>query len=165
VTRVKRLAALLAIASTLAAVYAIVTDASGSRSATARSANESSGETTVQGLVAQLPFVGSLSWECDPLRDISRRFTTSLALPEPGATVFASLWADGRQIWTRRKINPSPNPRTTQVMSSPPAARRQTWEITHHHKPATVRVTAKLQFRATPERCLVSPVKIVTRRR
>ncbi len=121
------------------------------------------GETLIQGNVVTLPFVGTLSWHCQPSRE-PRRFTTSLVLPRPGATVVASLWADGHRVWKRRRIDPLPDPSVTLVSNSPPAAHRQTWRLRYHHEPATFTAVVRLRFHAEDARCLISPVRTVTHR-
>jgi hypothetical protein len=118
-------------------------------------------ERPYEGVVARLPFVGTLTWRCDD----ERRFSTQLTLPSPGATVFVSLDADGRRVWRRRQVNPVPAPERTMVGSFA-AVRRQTWTIRYHHKPATLTVIARLRFAAPPSRsqCVVSRTNIEIRR-
>ncbi|MEA2363990.1 MAG: hypothetical protein QOD71_3135 [Thermoleophilaceae bacterium] len=105
------------------------------------------------GLVARLPFVGTLAWRCDD----ERRFYTQLTLPRPGATVFVTLDADRKPIWRGKQVNPDPAPRRT-VVGPFSAVRGQTWVISYNHEPATLKVVARLRFAAPPSRsqCVVS---------
>ena len=114
-------------------------------------------ETPYSGVVARLPFVGTLTWRCDE----QRRFFTRLALPRPGATVFVSLNADGRRVWRRRRVDPRGGRERT-VVGPFRAVRRQTWTIRYHHAPATLRVVARLRFSAPPSRaqCVVARASI-----
>jgi hypothetical protein len=113
-------------------------------------------------VIARLPFVGTLTWRCDD----ERRFTTRLILPAPGASVSVSLTADGTRLWRNRRVNPVRAPKPT-VIGPFAAVRSQTWAIRHHHKPATMKVIARLRFAALPSRgqCVVSRTSIEVRRR
>jgi hypothetical protein len=121
----------------------------------------SSRDTTRQGLIARLPYVGTLTWRCDD----EQRFFTELRLPKPGATVFVSVTADGVPVWRGRQVNPKPAPEPTRAVP-PPALRTQTWTIRYHHMPATAKVVVRLRFAAPrPEvECLVSHAAIDVRR-
>jgi hypothetical protein len=118
-------------------------------------------ETPYGGVVARLPFVGTLTWRCDD----ERRFVTYLTLPNPGATVLVSLEADGTRVWRRRPVHPRPAPKPA-VAGPFPAVRHQTWTIRYHHKPATLRVIARLRFAAPRSRsqCVVSRTNLEVRR-
>ena len=118
-------------------------------------------ETTRQGLVARLPYVGTLTWRCDD----EQRFFTTLRLPTPGATVFVGVTSDGEILWRRSQVNPKPAPERT-VVGPFRALERQTWTIRYHHMPATIRVIARLRFAAPrPEvECLVAHAGIDVRR-
>jgi hypothetical protein len=118
-------------------------------------------ETPFGGVVARLPFVGTLTWRCDA----EQRFFTGLTLPSPGASLLVGLDADGRQVWRRRQVNPVPPPKRT-VVGPFRALRSQTWTIRYHHKPATLKVTAALRFAAPHSRsqCVVSRASIQLRR-
>jgi hypothetical protein len=113
------------------------------------------------GLVARLPFVGDLTWRCED----AGRVSTRLTLPSPGATVYASLTADGKRIWREKQVDPDPAPRRT-VVGPTAALRRQTWVIRYNHKPATLKVIARLRFAAQVSRsqCVVSAARIEIRR-
>jgi hypothetical protein len=118
-------------------------------------------ETPYGGVVARLPFVGTLTWRCDD----ERRFFTQLTLPSPGATVLVGLEADGTRVWRRRPVHPRPPPR--RAVAGPFAAvRDQTWTIRYHHMPATLTVIARLRFAAPRSRsdCVVSRTNIQVRR-
>jgi hypothetical protein len=115
-------------------------------------------ETADSGLIARLPFVGTLRWNC-----LGGRFETYLYPPQ--ATVFVSLTADGRHVFRRRRVDPSPNPDTRIIVGTPkPARRTQTWTVTYNHKPATIRVTARLRFRASNFNCRVAHTEISAQR-
>jgi hypothetical protein len=62
-------------------------------------------------------------------------------------------------------VNPLPAPRRT-VVGPFRALRRQSWNIRYHHKPATLRVVARLRFGASPSRaeCVVCRTDIEIRR-
>jgi hypothetical protein len=126
-----------------------------------RTGEPTTGETSRGGVVARLPFAGTLLWRCNR----ERRFATRLALPRPGATVLVSLTADGKRVWHRRQVNPVSAPRRT-VVGPFAAVRRQTWTIRYHHKPATLVAIARLRFAAPPSRsqCVVSRTNIEVRR-
>jgi hypothetical protein len=115
-------------------------------------------ERPISGLVATLPFVGTLVWHCE-----EKGFVTQLFPPD--ATIFASLVADGKRVWKHRRVDPLPDPRTKLVVGSPGFAQRsQTWTITYRHAPATIRVTARLRFRRSDSQCVVARSAISTRR-
>jgi hypothetical protein len=118
-------------------------------------------ETPQGGVVARLPFVGTLTWRCDG----ERRFTTQLELPRLGASVTVGLVSDGTRVWRGRQVNPLPSPRRT-VVGPFAADRRQTWTIRYHHKPATLKVVARLRFSAPRSRsqCVISRADIHMRR-
>jgi hypothetical protein len=112
-------------------------------------------ETPQRGLVAQLPFVGTLTWSCDQ----QQRFRTRLTLPDPGATVFVGLVSDGRRVLRNRPVHPH------HQAAGPFGARRtQTWTIRHHHKSASLTVVVKLRFTASGAACAVARTDIRIRR-
>jgi hypothetical protein len=118
-------------------------------------------ETPYQGVVARLPYVGTLTWRCNR----EQIFSTRLALPTPGATVTVSVSSDGVPVWRNRRVDPAVPPKRT--IAGPFRAREtQTWRIRYHHKPATLAVVARLRFAAPrPEvECLVSHAEIDVRR-
>jgi hypothetical protein len=157
----KRAAALFCLTAAVAAV--VLVTARETRRATAAladSAAEAASESPRSGLVAELPYVGTLRWRCAG----ERRFFTTLTPPSPGATVFVGVRSDGKRIWRNRRVDPRP-PEPT-VAGPFRARRRQTWTIRYHHAPATVKVIARLRFAAprADAECLVSSAKIETRR-
>jgi hypothetical protein len=79
--------------------------------------------------------------------------------------VSVTLTADGTQLWHDRRVNPVPAPRRT-VIGPFAAVRTQTWAIRYHHKPATMKVVARLRFASSPSRgqCVVSRTNIEVRR-
>ena|SRR5215210_969170 len=100
-------------------------------------------ETPYQGLVARLPHIGTLTWRCDD----DQRFFTTLTLETPGAGVTAGLTSDGQTVFRGRRVDPLPPPR--HGAAGPFEARRtQTWTLRYHHKPATLKVVARLRFAA-----------------
>jgi hypothetical protein len=112
-------------------------------------------------VVARVPFVGTLAWRCD--REGS--FSTRLIHPAPGASITVSLESDGAQVWRRRRVDPAPAPRAT-VVGPFPADRNQVWTIRYSHKPATLKVVARLRFAAPASRsqCVVARTGIRVRR-
>jgi hypothetical protein len=118
-------------------------------------------ETDRGGVVARLPFIGTLAWRCDE----ERRFSTRLIHPAPGASLTVGLESDSVRVWRRRRVDPVPAPRDT-VIGPFPAQRRQVWTIRYHHKPATLTVAARLRFAAPASRseCVVSRADIRVRR-
>lgn len=117
------------------------------------------------GVVARLPFVGTLTWRCDRTGR-SARFSTRLTLPDPGATVFVSVSSDGAPVVRGKQIDPPDPPR--RGGAGPFAARRsQAWTIRYDHKDATLTVRARLRF-AVPtgdgHGCVLSRSTIDTRR-
>jgi len=90
-------------------------------------------------LIAQLPQVGRLAWQCDE----NGAFSTSLSLPDPGATVFVSVTADGRPVFERRRVDPGPGVDLRTPLQHVP---RQRWRIRYHHKPATIRARVRIRF-------------------
>jgi hypothetical protein len=153
-----RAAALTSLAAAVAGVVLVASNQPyDSNEASAADAGE---ETLRQGLVAQLPYVGTLSWRCDR----KRRFFTKLTRQSPGATVFVGIESDGERVWRRRRVDPALPPEAT-VIGPFRALERQTWTIRYHHAPATVRVVARLRFAARPRGdCLVSHAEIDVRR-
>ena len=118
-------------------------------------------ETPFQGLVARLPHIGTLTWRCDD----ERRFFTKLTLETPGAGVTASLTSDGETVFRGRLVQPLAPPR--HGGAGPFEARRtQTWTIRYHHKPATLKVVARVRFAAPRPgvECLVKRSVVDTRR-
>src|SRR5687767_3442702 len=110
-------------------------------------------ETPYGGLVARLPHIGTLTWRCDD----EQRFFTKLTLETPGASVTAGLTSDGETVFRGRQVHPLPPPR--HGSAGPFGARRtQRWTIRYHHKPATLKVVARLRFAAPRPgvECLVS---------
>jgi hypothetical protein len=114
-------------------------------------------ERPTSGLVAVLPSVGTLTWQCE-----NGHYMTQL--DPPNATVRTSLVADGRRLWTRKRLDPLPNPKTNVVLISPPAMRTQTWTISFRHPPATTTVVARLRFGASRAQCVVARSTITTHR-
>jgi len=116
-------------------------------------------ERPTNGLVGVLPFVGTLTWRCE---EGGARFATLLYPPD--ATIYVSLRADGRRVWHHRRIDPHPNPKVSILVGTPLVRRSQTWTISYHHMPATIRVTARLRFRSSDSQCVVARSAITTRR-
>lgn len=145
------------------AVYAMLTpsDPSGPATAAPTAATPSTRESSFAGVVARLPFVGTLTWRCDQ----QQRFFTQLTLPSPGATVHVSLASDGAQVWRHRRVDPVLPPKRT-VVGPFQAVRHQTWTVRYRHKPATLTATARLRFAARPSRgqCVVARTNIEVRR-
>jgi hypothetical protein len=118
-------------------------------------------ETPYRGVVARLPHIGTLTWRCDD----EQRFFTTLTLETPGASVTAGLTSDGQTVFRGRRVDPLPPPR--HGTAGPFEARRtQTWTIRYHHKPATLKVVARLRFAAPRPgvECLVARSVVDTRR-
>jgi hypothetical protein len=118
-------------------------------------------ETSSGGVVARVPFVGTLAWRCDR----EGRFSSRLIHPAPGASITVSLESDGAQVWRRRRVDPAPAPRDT-VVGPFSADRNQVWTIRYSHKPATLKVVARLWFAAPASRsqCVVARTGIRVRR-
>lgn len=113
-----------------------------------------------RGVIAQLPFVGTLSWRCERTGR-SARFFTRLTLPDPGATVFVSVSSDGKRVVRDQQVDPPASPVTF------PAGRRQAWTIRYDHKPATLTVRVRLRFglpREDGPGCVVTRSTIDVRR-
>jgi hypothetical protein len=118
-------------------------------------------ETPYRGVVARLPHIGTLTWRCDD----EQRFFTKLTLETPGAGVTASLTSDGETVFRGRLVQPLAPPR--HGGAGPFEARRtQTWTIRYHHKPATLKVVARVRFAAPRPgvECLVKRSVVDTRR-
>jgi hypothetical protein len=124
-----------------------------------RSGGSAYPERPLSGLVAELPFVGALTWSCQEQKGAP---LFAVQLEPPKATIYVSLTADGHRVWKRKRIDPLPNRR--EVWISPPALRSQTWTITHRHAPATIRITARLRFAASESQCVISRSTITTHR-
>ena len=107
-------------------------------------------ESIDSGLVAELPFVGKLTWGCDA----PGRYFTRLRLPDPGATVFVSLVSVGRRVLRNRQVDPHPTDPARSGARPFRTSRSQTWTIRYHHKPATVRVVARLRFASAEVVCV-----------
>ena len=155
-------AAGLAALAAAGATYAIAAGPGDVRSsARGPAAGPSVRETPYQGLVARLPHIGTLTWRCDD----EQRFFTKLTLETPGAGVTASLTSDGQTVFRGRRVDPLPAPR--HGTAGPFEARKtQTWTLRYHHKPATLRVVARLRFAAPrPDvECLVARSVVATLR-
>jgi len=119
-----------------------------------------------RGVIAQLPFVGTLTWRCERTGR-SARFFTRLTLPDRGATVFVWVSSDGERVVRNRQVDPKDSPERGGTEPFP-ATRRQAWTIRYHHEQATITVRARLRF-GLPEAdgpgCLVRRSIIDVRRR
>lgn len=93
-----------------------------------------------RGVLLTLPDLGRLSWRCDD----SKRFSTTLRAQR--ATVFATLDAGGRRVFSHRQVDPVAGGE----LSSPfTTARSQVWRIRYHHEPATIKATVRVLFGVT----------------
>jgi hypothetical protein len=154
----------LPIAIVLSGGYALLAlaDDSGPASAARGHTRDSSyPERPVSGLVAILPFVGSLTWQCEEGKE-GERFRTQLDPPE--ATIYVSLRADGKEVWHHKRVDPLPNPNVSLLVGTPLARRSQTLVVTYRHAPATIKVTARLRFAASESQCVVARSTITTQR-
>ncbi len=162
VRRLRRLWGLAGVVIVVALGYVLLTlfDSSGPATAAGdRGVEPGYPERPVSGLVAALPFVGSLTWHCE---EGGERFATQLWPPD--ATIYVSLSADGRRVWKRKRVDPLANPKVKLLVGTPLARRSQTWTISYHHKPATISVTARLRFRASEGQCVIAHSAITTHR-
>jgi hypothetical protein len=93
-----------------------------------------------RGTLLTLPDLGRLSWRCDD----SQHFSTTLRARR--ATVFATLDAGGRRLFSDRQVDPGPG----DELSSPfTEARSQVWRILYHHEPGTIQATVRVRFGVT----------------
>jgi hypothetical protein len=118
-------------------------------------------ETAYGGVVARVPYIGTLAWQCDR----ERHYSTRLVLPTPGATVFVNLTTDGHAVWRQHQVDPAPGGGPT-VVGPFPLHRRQAWRIYYNHKAATITVVARLLVspKSSRAQCVVSRAKLGIRR-
>jgi hypothetical protein len=118
-------------------------------------------ETSHGGVVATVPHIGTIAWQCDE----RQRYSTRLVLPSPGATVFVNLTTEGHVVWRQQKVDPDPSGRPT-VVGPFPVKRRQAWRIYYNHEPATVTAIARLRVPPPSSRaqCVVSRARLNIKR-
>jgi hypothetical protein len=93
-----------------------------------------------KGVLVTLPGLVRVTWRCDR----SRRFSTTVRAQR--ATVFATLYAGGRRVFSHRQVNPVAGGE----LSSPfTQSRTHVWRIRYDHEPATITATVKVRFGVT----------------
>ncbi len=107
--------------------------------------------------ILQLPALGRFSYRCDD----GRRSSVTFAVPERGASVFATVRANRHDL--RRSVRVDPGRRLT---TSFRAYRRQAWRLLYHHKPGTITAHVRFGFEVDAVGdCLVTPVQALIRRK